>query len=112
MEVGTRRIAHRNVTAHPTAAWTLPQFREVITGEQRQRFLIHGRDGIYSSNLDTALKAMDLRRCRTETSCYGPCSCPLDRSGPTRKVPGRRGMTYTEEDWIDEQAASHRGPDE
>jgi hypothetical protein len=29
-----------------------------------------------------------------------------------RKVPGRRGMTYTEADWIDDEATSHRGPDE
>jgi hypothetical protein len=34
MEVGTRRITHCNVTAHPTADWTLQQFREVITGEE------------------------------------------------------------------------------
>jgi len=27
MEVESRRIAHFNVTAHPTAAWTLQQFR-------------------------------------------------------------------------------------
>ena len=27
-------------------------------------------------------------------------------------VPGRRGMTYTEEDWIDDEATSHRRPDE
>ena len=52
------------------------------------------------------------RRYRTGTFCYGPLSCPLYRSGPPRKVPGRRGMTYTEEDWIDEEATSHRGPDE
>ena len=52
------------------------------------------------------------RRYRTETSCYGPRSCPLYRSGPARDVPGRRGMKYTEEDWIDDEATSHRGPDE
>ncbi len=52
------------------------------------------------------------RRYRTETFCYGPRSCPLYRSGPARKVPGRRGMTYTEEDWIDDDAISHRGLDE
>ena len=52
------------------------------------------------------------RRYRTETFCYGPLSCPLYRAGPTRKVPGRRGMSYTEEDWVDEGATSHRSPDE
>src|SRR5271167_746504 len=30
MEVGSRRIAHFNVTDHPTADWTLQQFREVM----------------------------------------------------------------------------------
>ncbi len=61
LEVGTRRIAHFNVTAHPTTDWTLQQFREVITGEQTQHFLIHDRDSIYSPDLDSALKAMGLR---------------------------------------------------
>ena len=51
------------------------------------------------------------RRYRTETFCYGPRSCPLYRSGPPRKVPGRNGMTYTEEDWVDEEATSRRNPD-
>ena len=60
LEVGTRRIAHFNVTAHPTADWTLQQFREVITGGEPYRFLIHDRDGIYSSELDSALKSMGL----------------------------------------------------
>jgi hypothetical protein len=52
------------------------------------------------------------RRYRTETFCYGPRSCPLYRSGPARTVPGRRGMSYTEEDWIDEDAISYRRLDE
>ena len=33
MEVGTRRIVHCNVTAHPTAAWTLQQRREAIPSD-------------------------------------------------------------------------------
>ena len=61
MEVGTRRIAHFNVTAHPTAVWTLQQFREAITGEQTQHFLIHDRNSIYSSDLDSTSSTMDLR---------------------------------------------------
>lgn len=65
MEVGTRRIAHINVTGHPTSDWTLQQFREVITGEQAQRFLIHDRDCIYSVELDAGLKSMDLKILKT-----------------------------------------------
>ena len=52
------------------------------------------------------------RRYRTETFCYGPISCKLYKAGPTRKVPGRKGMSWTEEDWVDEDAVSHRDPDE
>ena len=52
------------------------------------------------------------RRYRRETFCYGPKSCPLYRAGTTRKVPGRRGMSWEEEDWVDEQDTEHRGPDE
>lgn len=65
MEVGTLRITPLNVTAHPTAEWTLQQFREVITGEKPYRFLIHDRDSIYSQELDLALKAMGLRILKT-----------------------------------------------
>jgi transposase InsO family protein len=65
MEVGTRRIAHFNVTPHPTAAWTLQQLREVITGEIPYRFLLHDRDSIYSSEFDSAVKAMGLSMLKT-----------------------------------------------
>ncbi len=51
-------------------------------------------------------------RYREETFCYGPKSCPRYRAGPTRKVPGRNGQKYEEEDWVDEEAVAHRGPDE
>jgi transposase InsO family protein len=65
LEVGTRRIAHFNVTAHPTATWTLQQFREVMMDEQSYRFVLHDRDRIYSCELDSALKAMDLKILKT-----------------------------------------------
>ena len=65
MEVGSRRIAHVNVTAHPTAAWTLQQFREVLGDEQAQQFLIHDRDAIYSRDFDAALRAMGLAILKT-----------------------------------------------
>jgi hypothetical protein len=52
------------------------------------------------------------RRYRTETFCYGPLSCRLHQAGPARTVPGRRGMTYTEEDSVDDEVTSRRGPEE
>src|SRR5215475_12987401 len=51
MEHMTRRILHINVTAHPTAAWTLQQLREAIPSEHGYRFLIHDRDAIFSREL-------------------------------------------------------------
>jgi hypothetical protein len=52
------------------------------------------------------------KRYRKETFCYGPKSCPSYRPGPLREVPGRNRTTWTEEDWVDEDATSHRGPDD
>ncbi|MBD3377621.1 hypothetical protein GF406_21510 [candidate division KSB1 bacterium] len=54
----------------------------------------------------------DKKRFRRETFCYGPKSCALYKAGAPSKVPGRRGMTWVEEDWIDEQETAHRGPDD
>ena len=53
-----------------------------------------------------------VRRYRYETFCYGPKSCPWYKAGPIRKVPGRKGMSWEEEDWVDEDATAHRGMDE
>jgi putative transposase len=65
MEIGTRRIRHFNVTLHPTADWTLQQFRECVTGEEGYRFVIHDRDSIYSGELDSSLQALGLRILKT-----------------------------------------------
>jgi hypothetical protein len=65
MEVGTRRLLHFNVTCHPTANWTLQQFREGVAGDEGYRFVIHDRDSIYSKELDAALKTSGLSVLRT-----------------------------------------------
>ena len=44
LEVGTRRILHWNVTAHPTAEWTAQQFRMTLSDDSRHQFIIHDRD--------------------------------------------------------------------
>ena len=64
MEIGTR-ILHVNVTQHPTANWTLQQFRECVIGDEGYKFVIHDRDSIYSSDLDSSLLTLGLRVLRT-----------------------------------------------
>lgn len=52
-----------------------------------------------------------VRKYRRETFCYGPLACNLYKSGPVRQVPGRNGMVFIEEDWVDEQALGNREDD-
>ena len=52
------------------------------------------------------------KRYRYETFCYGQKSCPHYRPGKCRVFPGRKGMSWIEEDWVDEDATAHRGDDE
>ena len=65
LDVGTRKILHWNVTAHPTAAWTAQQFRMIVSGDQTHRFVIHDRDTIYSEAVDQTLEAMGLTVLKT-----------------------------------------------
>ena len=65
IEVGSRRVLHFNVTRHPTADWTLHQFRECIAGDEGYRYLIHDRDRIYSRDLDAALRTLGLTVLKT-----------------------------------------------
>jgi putative transposase len=65
IEHATRRVLYVNVTAHPTAAWTLQQLREAIPTDQAYRFLIHDRDAIFSHALDQGIRHLGLRVLKT-----------------------------------------------
>src|SRR5208283_4661322 len=65
MEHGSRRIIHLNVSAHPTAPWTLQQLREAIPSDHTYRFILHDRDAIFSTQLDAAVARMGLRVIKT-----------------------------------------------
>ena len=65
MEIGSRRILHFNVTEHPTAQWTLQQFREALPWEHDYRYLVHDRDSIFSASLDECLGGFGLHILKT-----------------------------------------------
>ena len=65
MEVGSRRLLHANVTAHPTAEWTLQQFRETLPGGHPYRFVIHDHGSMFSADLDAALNGFGVRAVKT-----------------------------------------------
>ena len=65
MEHATRRILHANVTAHPTAPWTLQQLLEAIPVDHDYRFLIHDRDSIFSQQLDQSIRHLGVRVLKT-----------------------------------------------
>src|SRR5215813_12058609 len=65
MELGTRRILHQNVTAQPTAEWTLQQLWEALSGDHLYRFVIHDRDSMFSTDLDKAVTDLGVRILRT-----------------------------------------------
>jgi transposase InsO family protein len=65
IEIGSRKILHQNITAHPTAEWTLQQFREALPGDPPYRFLIHDRDSIFAKDVDQDLANLGVRVLRT-----------------------------------------------
>ena len=65
LEVGSRRLLQVDVTAHPTARWTVQQFRELLAEPHGYRFVLHDRDSIYSPGLDAAVTALGVWVLRT-----------------------------------------------
>jgi len=61
LEHRSRRLIHCNVTAHPSAAWTLQQLREALGYEDQYEFLIHDRDSIFAHYLDESIGRLGVR---------------------------------------------------
>jgi transposase InsO family protein len=60
LDIGSRRVVHWNVTTHPTATWTIQQFRNGLPLDGGYRLLVHDRDGIFAPAVDDALRSMAL----------------------------------------------------
>ena len=71
--VGSRRILHCNVTEHPTAEWTIQQFREFLALDHPYRFVVHDRDSVFSQRLDQALNGFGVRALKTPVRSPSEC---------------------------------------
>lgn len=89
-ERGHRRLAEaRYAESCSTCVWGCRMAVEIITDQWKPHLRSH----------------------RQETFCYGPLSCPLYAPGPVRRVRGRKGMVYVEEDWVDQEEVAGRRND-
>ena len=61
LDITTRRVVHWNLTRHPTAEWTIQQFRNGLPIDGAYRLLVRDRDAIFASAVDEALHAKQLR---------------------------------------------------
>ena len=85
IEIESRRVLHHNVTVHPTAEWTLQQFREALPGDHAYRFVIHDRDAIFSKQLDQevtdlGVRVLRVRAPRANAVCAEACGASASTS--------------------------------
>ena len=65
MEVGSRKLVHVNVSAHPTSSWTIQQLREASPSDHAYRWLIHDRSGIFSESVYRAIRSLGIEALKT-----------------------------------------------
>jgi putative transposase len=54
-------LIHCNITAHPSATWTLQQLREAIGLQDRYKYLLHDRDSIFAKHLDESIAKLGVK---------------------------------------------------
>jgi putative transposase len=90
LDITTRRVLHRNVTAHPTAEWTIQQFRNGLPLDAAYRFVVHDRDGIFAPAVDDLSGPCRSPSCarrdghRRRTRIANGLSAPPDASASTK----------------------------
>ena len=65
LEIGSRRLVHFNVTAHPTADWSLQQLREALPGDGGCKFLLHDRHKTFAAGLDEEVESWGIHVLRS-----------------------------------------------
>jgi putative transposase len=73
MEIGSRCILRCNVTANPTAEWTIQQLREAMLSDHEYRFLIYDRHATFSVELDAAVSAFGQHAEDADSKAAGKC---------------------------------------
>ena len=69
IEHRSRRLVHCNVSAHPTAGWTLQQLREAVGFEERYQYLLHDRDSIFAKHLDESVNRLGIEVLKSPPRC-------------------------------------------
>jgi putative transposase len=69
-----RRIAHFNVTPHPTAAWTAQQMIDAFPDDSAPGWLLRDRDAIYGQAFRRRVAGMGIREVLSRPS--SPCQNP------------------------------------
>ena len=59
-----RRVAHFNVTTHPTAQWVARQIKEAFPFDEAPRYLIRDNDGIYGDGFREHLERLGIKEVR------------------------------------------------
>jgi hypothetical protein len=72
-------MIHVNATAHPSAAWTHQQLREAIASDHADRFIIHDRDAIFSSEFNASVAGLGLEVSRNGSGIGSPEACGYSR---------------------------------
>ena len=98
IEQRSRRLIHCNVTAHPTAAWTLQQLREAIGFQVQYGYVLHDRDCIFAQRLDDSIERLGVQVLKS------PARCPTTNAICERVIGNIRRECL---DWLIPLSESH-----